>query len=297
MTIAVIGDATRANARYYKTLADIGLDFNQLQPRAATSAQLRRLHKAEYVTHALDGWSEEWVGRRPDLGLRAAEGTGAALRAASHVFFNQSRRIFVPNAGRPHAASGESDRGCVFNDIVLTASWLTRRGWKVAVIDMDGLHAPAQEAFFRFNDDVLLVSVNDDMPYADIDYPEQSVYNFLLGEGSGDTDLVNAVTRGLTVVEDFLPDVILVNVGGTGHVDDELTSLEYTMEGVYESVVRICQVADEMCGSRVIGFGGLASSGSQQHPALMAAATHAMTLPYLASSAVRRPPLQVVAND
>lgn len=298
MTITVVGDPARANARYFKKLEEINLPHYLMTPRAATLNQLQTAHAVSYATQALDGWSEEWIGRRPDLGQRAAESAGAAVQGAALLHRDQARRVIVPNGGKIHAGYDTSDRGCVFNDVVMAADWLSRRGTSVAVIDLDGLYAPQAAEHLANNPLVMTVSVHDETPGKAHEHdPEHGVFNYMLAEDSGDAEMLNALDAGLLMVEAFCPETIICVVGSTGHVDDELTTLEYSLDGIYEAVLRVAITADRLCGGRMMTMGGVASAGSEWGSTIFAAATHAVNLPYLASSARRNPPRDIFTPD
>lgn len=291
MTTTVVGDPVRANARYYKKISDLGLDYRNLPPRLAGYSEICKVHSPDYVHRTNGGFSEEWVGRRPDLVVRAKESAGSALRAANSVWREDSRKVFIPGGGRPHAGYASSDRMCVYNDIAIAACWLQRRGWEVLVIDLDGLYAAPLAELLRPVPDITLVSIHEETAsQRRVTDTASGVYNFDLQAYASNYEMLEYVDSANNVIYQTLPDVVLLNVGATGHVSDELTSLEYTLDGIYEAVVRISQTADELCASRLIAFGGVSSAGNDMASTLSAAATHAMSLPYLKSSAQRRAP-------
>lgn len=291
MTITVVGDPATC-PRYYRKLNEIGLDVHRIADRPASPEQLAVIHTPSYLKRTADGFSEEWVGRRPDLVARAQRSAGAALRAANLIYRGDARKVFVPDGGRPHAFVDSSDRGCVYNDIVLAALWFHRRGWKVTVVDLDGLYAPATEQMLSSFRNINTISIHEETrdgygPFWDT---PSGVARFPLGEYDTDGHFVNEVDKAIDVINLHLPEVILLNVGVTGHESDHLTTLELTLDGIYEAVVRISQAADEITGSRMIGFGGIASAGNEWASTIGASATHAMSLPYLRSSATRHAP-------
>jgi acetoin utilization deacetylase AcuC-like enzyme len=291
MTITVVGNPA-TNPRYYRKLNEIDLTVHHVQDRRVSPEQLALVHTPSYLRSTADGFSEEWVGRRPDLTKRASHGAGASLRAASLVYRNDARKVFVPDGGRPHACPDSSDRGCVYNDLAMTALWLKRRGLAVSVIDMDGLYASCLHTMLAGITGISTVSIFETNVVAtnDLFSGAMTGLQISLEEGDGDNELVHAVDGVVKYLHQELPEVILLNVGVTGHESDELTTLQYTMDGIYESVVRLSQAADEITGSRIIGFGGVASAGNEWASTIWAGATHALSLPYLASSAYRHAP-------
>ena len=288
MTLTVIGNPAKANARYYSVLDTVKLDYRNVNSRRAHTNELARVHEPKYVDLVMDGYSEEWVGRRPDLAVRAAETVGSTLTAARIIDQEKARKVFVPNGGRLHASASSSDRGSVFNDAVASARWLSRRGHDVTIIDIDGLRCPATEKMIGDDEAISLVSISEETSY--LGPAEGSCYGFNLPEGSGDWELMDAVDAAIAVVDNLLPSVIILNVGVTGHESDELTDLHYTIDGIHEAVLRISRAADRISASRVIGLGGSASAGNNWAALIWAAASYALNQPYSASSARTRLP-------
>jgi acetoin utilization deacetylase AcuC-like enzyme len=290
MTIAIVGDPRLSCGRYFSKLTQAEVDFTRVAPRSATAAQIKRFHDATYADKTLTGWSEEWVGRRPDLAKRAAMTVGSTLRAVAAVAQERHRRVFVPDGGRPHASYKASDRGCAFNDVIISAEWATRRGLDVAIVDIDGLYAPALEYMTRYNEGVTTISIHDSSPDAGRSVPDLGTYNFPLDEDAGDMEFIAAVDKARMVIEDVVPDLVIVNVGSTAHIEDELTTLTVSLEAIYEAMIRLCSTTDEIANGRMVALGGVASAHSEWQSTIMAAATHAMTLSYLRSSATRAVP-------
>lgn len=255
---------------------DIAIELDNRCARRATVSELTHVHDLIYVLAAINGWSEEWVGRRVDMGAASLKIAGAALQAAAMIWRGTAHRVFIPAGGRVHANLATSDRLCVFNDVALAAKWLSRRRISTCIVDLDGLYAPQLEELLSSDPNVSVISVHDDTPNSDHDDSIHGIYNFTLDAESGDDALIDAVDRAIALIHGILPDVILLVAGASGHEADDLTSLNYTLDGIYEATIRVCRAADEICAGRMIAFGGAGSQYESVTPAIWTAVTHAL---------------------
>lgn len=238
-----------------------------------TVAYLARVHDRAYIDEVLlDGRCEQWSGPRPDLGqlaLRMAGGTVLALRA----LLDGTALTAVNFAGAKHHAMRDRSSGfCVFNDFALAArialddglgivdavGGTSRPVERIMVIDIDAHHGDGVEALLREDPRVLTCSVHERgiFPGTGLgDDPEHLVFNFPLDPCSGDLDLAAAVEAFLIRAQRFTPDLVFVAIGADGHVDDPLSSLRYTVDGMSE-VVRSIRLAMPRTPMLLGGAGG-----------------------------------------
>lgn len=292
MTVTVVSRRSLETDAFLARLEEVNIQYEGRAARPADANQLRREHDPEYVARVLDGWCEEWTGRRPDFGLAAAEQAGCSLEAAKLLWREKRRRIFCPDGGRVHAGYLTSDRLCVFNDVALGAGFLARREVRTAIVSLDGLYSPGLEASVAVQPLVMSVSIHDDQPDADHDAPQLGIHNLCMAEDSGDDQLLMAVDHAIELCSRFMPDALLLVVGAAGHEDDEHTTLRYTLGGYYEATIRFARFADEICAGRMIGFGGQSSPANLWPSSIWAAATHAMGVPYMTQG-----PKQIASLD
>ncbi len=134
-----------------------------IEPRAATDAELRSFHSAEYLEFVRDrsasGGGLLDAGDTPAFKgvYEAAAGVvGATLAAMEAIMDGECRRAFVPIAGLHHAARNRAAGFCVFNDCGVAIEQLKRSGLKrVAYVDIDAHHGDG--VFYAFEHDAAVV--------------------------------------------------------------------------------------------------------------------------------------------
>ncbi|HYJ78984.1 MAG TPA: hypothetical protein VEW03_05260, partial [Longimicrobiaceae bacterium] len=147
-------------------------------------------------------------------------------------------------------------------------AWIRREhGGKVLYIDYDAHHGDGVQGIFYSDPHVLTLSLHESGRYL---FPGTGFVDEL-GEGEGYGYSLNLPLEPFTedgswlglyarllpeVAEAFRPDVIVLQNGCDGHVLDPLTHLRATTR-LYEETVRItCEVADRLCGGRIVATGG-----------------------------------------
>src|ERR1700733_1625584 len=235
-------------------------------PRAATRAELARVHGAAYLD-ALDAVAGRAVMLDPDtytspesheIALLAA---GAAIEAALHAWrTGEAAAAFV----RPPGHHAEPDRAmgfCLLNNIAVAASAARAAGAeRVAIIDFDVHHGNGTQAAFYRDPTVLYVSSHQ-YPY----YPGTGAatetgegpglgftLNLPLPAGAGDT-LMATLYDGtvLPAVSRFRPDLILVSAGFDAHERDPLGGLRATTAGFARLMGTLNETAAATCGGRI----------------------------------------------
>lgn len=167
-----------------------------------------------------------------DAALRAA---GAGPQAIDLLSAQPAATAFL--AVRPpghHALAAQAMGFCLFNNVVVTATALTARGQKVAIIDWDVHHGNGTQALVWDDPDVLYVSAHQH-PF----YPmtgavierggpraEGTIINVPLPAGSGG-DVYREITGRIIepALTAFEPDWILVSAGYDAHEHDPLADL------------------------------------------------------------------------
>jgi acetoin utilization protein AcuC len=140
-------------------------------------------------------------------------------------------------------------------------------GARVLYIDYDAHHGDGVQQIFYENPDVLTVSLHESGTYL---FPGTG---FVDEQGSGDGFGYSAnvpldVHTGDASFEDcfrqlvpplaeaFRPDVIVLQTGCDAHALDPLTHLRCTTR-LYENLTRLtCELADRLCGGRMVVTGG-----------------------------------------
>lgn len=217
-------------------LGQLGADLvvQDVFPAVRTRTAIEEVHSPKYVEDTLEGWNSEWGSvQRPDLGEVAKLMFQGTVQCVTQLE-NEGGIYFSPQGAKHHAAYAHGSGFCVFNDFAWAALHLAKAGERVLYLDTDAHHGDGMEALTYGNTDVMTCSIHDSTIFPGTGWynvPGQRVYNWPLEAGCGDADLVACVREALMLAEGFDPTVVLVAVGGDGHAQDPLSTLEYSYEG------------------------------------------------------------------
>ncbi len=212
-----------------------------LEPRAATRAELERVHTNAYLGQ-LQSFCEAGGGSLdPDTAVSAASweaasyAAGAGLAAVDALERGDGDAAFC--AVRPpghHAVASRAMGFCLLNNIAVTAASLRDRGERVLIVDWDAHHGNGTQDMFWADPNVLYVSMHqwplypgsgrlDDLGGG----PGQgATVNFPLPPGAtGDVFLAALDTVVAPLAEQFAPTWVLVSAGYDAHRADPLTGL------------------------------------------------------------------------
>lgn len=170
--------------------------------------------------------------------------------------------------GLHHAYPNRASGFCVFNDVGVAIYTLRSLGFKrIAYIDIDAHHGDGVMYPFFSDPDLLIIDFHEDGRYL---FPGTG-FTYELGEGGGFGKKVNIVLppnasdpdydyafRMLvpSLIEEFRPEVILLQAGVDSHMGDPLTHLELSDAGYLKLVSSIHALAHKVCGGRLALFGG-----------------------------------------
>lgn len=259
-----------------------GPDTPVYAPRMATREELLRVHTPEFVDAVRRlgageaGPEEAWAwGLGTDdtpvfPGMHDATSlvVGGTIRAAELVMSGEVTRAFNVAGGLHHAHRDRASGFCVLSDLAAAIAWIREaHGARVMYIDYDAHHGDGVQGIFYDDPGVLTLSLHESGRYL---FPGTGFVDEL-GEGAGYGYSLNLPLEPFTeddswirlyekilpeAAEAFRPDVIVLQNGCDGHVLDPLTHLRATTR-LYEETVRItCEVADRLCGGRVVATGG-----------------------------------------
>lgn len=162
-----------------------------------------------------------------------------------------------------HAEPGRGMGFCVFNNVSITAEFL-RKSYglnRILIIDFDAHHGNGTQEAFYDTDEVLVLSLH-----------QRDIFPFTggaveLGEGKGagytinipvysqygDPEYTFLLGRFLqVVVEQYLPQIILVSAGYDAHQDDRMSGITLTTEWFGVATALIKQYADLACDGRLL---------------------------------------------
>jgi acetoin utilization protein AcuC len=239
---------------------------------------LGRFHSAKYVTFVRESGSRPAGGLLdrgdtpsfPGCDRAAARVVGAAVDGLGAIVGGRAHRAFSPAGGLHHAHPSRASGFCIFNDLaVAIASGLRPIGpyRRVAYIDID-VHQGDGVMYGFFEDGrVLDIDIHQDgrTIFPGTGAVEETgrgdgaglKVNLPVPPGSGDGTLVPLLRRvGVPLVREFQPEWIVLQHGVDGHAGDSLGQLEYSDAGFAVALETAIDLADELCGGRLLVTGG-----------------------------------------
>jgi acetoin utilization protein AcuC len=244
-------------------------------PRPPTDDELATFHTREYID-VVRSLSRGDVRLNPARysfgpgdnpvfkGMFESEGlkVGAALVGADLLLKNKADIVFSYAGGLHHAGRDFASGFCVFGDGAVAIRRMLDAGWRVIYVDIDAHHGDGVQAAFYDDDRVLTISFHESGRYL---FPGTG-FTHELGEGEGQGFSVNIPLLPYTddetylwafdqlvppLVERFVPDVIVAQLGVDAHWRDPLTHLALTTRGFEALFQRIDALA-----SRWLAVGG-----------------------------------------
>jgi acetoin utilization protein AcuC len=247
-----------------------------VKPRLASREEILLFHEEDYV-RLVEQYSNRGSGLL-DMGDTPAfkgcyEATslvvGASIVAVDAVMRGGLSHAFNPSGGLHHAHPERASGFCIFNDPAVVIAHLKSEYnlTRIVYLDIDAHHG-----------DGVMYGYYDDPSVLDIDFHESG--NFLF-PGTGFPDEIGkGEARGLKlniplppstgdeayldafeqIVPDALkkyrPEIILVQCGADGHIDDRLAHLRLTTKVYTEVVSQMHNLAHDLCNGRLLLFGG-----------------------------------------
>ncbi|HUQ42070.1 MAG TPA: acetoin utilization protein AcuC [Candidatus Limnocylindrales bacterium] len=249
----------------YETLKALGAfereDATVLAPRAATRAEIERIHASDYVEAVMqasadpDADYEEW-GLDPYRDTPPFEGmhevslltTGGSLRALEEVRAGRVRVAVNFSGGLHHAMRSRASGFCIYNDPAIVCGVLADEGMRVAYVDIDAHHGDGVQAAFYDTDQVLTISLHETGRTL---FPGTG-FATERGRGKGAGYSINVALPAFTddaayvrafdevvppLLGRFRPDILITQQGIDPHFTDPLTHLAISTRA-REHVVR-----------------------------------------------------------
>ncbi|PRD49929.1 histone deacetylase family protein [Phyllobacterium myrsinacearum] len=185
-----------------------------------------------------------------DAGCVIVEGTWPACRASAMTAIDATKRVLggartAYALCRPpghHAYADKAGGFCYLNNTALAAEVARGSVNRVAIIDIDVHHGNGTQAIFYERPDVLHVSVHGDP--ADL-YPFYAGYADECGRGAGEGTNLNlpvplmsdnavycaAVDRGIGVIHQYAPEMLVVALGLDASTDDPFACMRVDRTG------------------------------------------------------------------
>jgi histone deacetylase 11 len=201
--------------------------------------------------------------------LMAAGGTCAAIREAA-----DGNWCVNLSGGFHHARPDLAHGFCLLNDVALGVSMLRKSGVsrRIAIVDLDAHQGDGNAAAFFDDPDVATLSVHEDALFP---HPKlESTIDVGLPSGLGDDTYLQAVDVALDLLAKRChPELVIYVAGVDPHVNDPLSSLRLSAEGMVRRDERVARFAKEhAAGLVMLPAGGYTT----ESPHLSAAGMHAV---------------------
>jgi acetoin utilization protein AcuC len=247
-----------------------------VKARSASRDEVKLFHEDSYVS-LVEQYSKKGAGLLDAGDTPAFKGcyeatslvVGASLVGADMVMSGKLSHAFNPSGGLHHAHPERASGFCIFNDPAIVIAYLRSKCnvKRLLYLDIDAHHG-----------DGVMYGYYDDPTVLDIDFHESGRYlfpgtgfpeetgkgdarglklNVPLPPSTGDQAYLGAFRELVpSAVRAFKPEVILVQCGADGHLDDKLAHLRLTTNTYLEVVGEMHRLAHELCKGRLLLFGG-----------------------------------------
>lgn len=207
-------------------------------PDVMPRAWFEAVHDPDYVEQVLScrvpAAKERRIGFAidQDISRRSQLSPGGTWLAAKLAL----RHGYAANsAGGSHHALAETGAGyCVFNDLAVAANRLIEEGdaARILILDLDVHQGDGTAALTAGREDIFTLSL-----HAEKNFPTRkarSTLDIALPDLTDDTAYLAVLSRTLPpVLDDFRPDLILLQAGVDAHADDRLGRLALTDGGLF----------------------------------------------------------------
>ena len=247
-----------------------------LSPTMVDESVFKLAHSDAYIERLKQVSSQGGgsVGKFAQLGAGGFEVlrlvTGGDLKALEAVMSGKVHNAFCLQ--HPPAAHAEYDQGlgfCIINNFnILAKTALQKYGLKrVMVVDFDNHYKYPLEQMWYDSDEVLYIETNqtgqinmalhcDSLP-ENIGIGRGTGYNvpIPLPSGAGDPAYVKAFAEIVVpIAKQYQPELILLVAGYASNMFDPLCRQQVTANGYYQMTKLITEVADEVCGGRLVAI-------------------------------------------
>jgi len=247
-----------------------------VEPQAATEQQILLFHEQEYVS-LVKKYSQTGRGLLDTGDTPAFKGcyeatslvVGASLKACELVMKEGFSHAFNPSGGLHHAHPDRASGFCIFNDPAISIGYLKSKFGvkKLVYLDIDAHHGDGVMYGFYEDPGVLDIDLHESgrFLFPGTGFPDETgahegvgfKVNVPLPPGTCDEAYLKAFHEVVpSMVEEFKPEIILVQCGADGHMDDRLAHLRLSTEAYREVVMEMHRLAHQLCNGRLLIFGG-----------------------------------------
>jgi acetoin utilization protein AcuC len=254
----------------------LGLDrrVELCAPVQASEAEIEWFHTPGYVArvkaHSASGAGFlDWGDTPAFAGIYEAAATvvGTTLAGIERILSGHARRVFIPIAGLHHARRDSAAGFCVFNDCGVAIEALRRRRIRrVAYVDIDAHHGDGVFYAYEEDPDLLFADLHEDGRYL---YPgtgradetgkgaaRGTKLNIPMRPGATDDDFIECWAEVERLLRAGRPEFILLQCGADSLEGDPITHLAYSPASHAHAASRLCAIAEQHCGGRLLAMGG-----------------------------------------
>lgn len=214
----------------------------------------------------------------------ARRGVGGVLAAVDAVLSGEASNAFVACRPPGHHALADAPMGfCLFGNVAIAARHAVERCGlaRVAVVDFDVHHGNGTQALLWDEASAMLFTSQQMPHWPGSGAPSErgahdNIVNIPLAPGSGSREMRDAYDgQVFSALEAFQPELILISAGFDAHRADPLSDLNWSTEDYAWLTGRLCDVADKVCGGRLVST---LEGGYDLHALAAAAAVHVKVL-------------------
>jgi acetoin utilization deacetylase AcuC-like enzyme len=254
----IVGDRYRNSCRMYPARTAEAADIEAVHSRFYLDQLRQHARNADPYSYDRDTYLME------HSYLTAELAAGGCLELADRIMDGAIDQGFAMI--RPPGHHAEPGRGmgfCIFNNVSVAAQYLRRkyRLNRILILDFDAHHGNGTQEVFYDTDEVLVISIHqrDLFPFTG----KVSETGFGRGEGYtinvpvfaqyGDLEYTFLLGRILqSVMEQYLPQIVLVSAGYDGHRDETISGTLLSTEWYGLVTAMLKQYAHEVCGDRLL---------------------------------------------
>lgn len=253
-------------------LEDYGIrgKMTAIEPAEATVEQIAAIHRPEYIQKVADfaaaggGYLDPDTAVSPRSYEAAVKAAGGVITAVDHVMAGEVDSAFA--LVRPpghHAVAGRSMGFCLFNNIAAgTCHAREKYGLeRILVVDWDVHHGNGTADTFYHDPGVLYFSTHQQgifpgtgrISEVGAGPGEGYTVNIPFNRGTGNEGIYFAFTQLLEpIARQYRPELIMVSAGFDAHYSDPLAGLAMTVEGYIKIAEIVKNLADELCGGKLV---------------------------------------------
>nr|WP_320010032.1 histone deacetylase [uncultured Desulfobulbus sp.] len=245
--------------------------YQPIRPREASTQEIEAVHSSFYqeqlreYANLEDPFSYDRDTYLMEQSLyTAALAAGGCLDLADKILAGEIDHGFA--LVRPPGHHAEPGRGmgfCLYNNVAITAEYLRRvyGMQRILILDFDVHHGNGTQAAFYETDQVLFCSIHQEklFPFSGQAHEVGTgkgygyTLNLPVHQQFGDAEYLYLFNRVLgNVIEQYLPQIILVSAGYDGHQDDSISRTLLTTQWFYVVTELLKFFAHEFCDDRLL---------------------------------------------